>query len=55
VQATQVPRPPTYCKNHHEGLHHYEHVVWSRISSLSNGRLDTSLAEQWISKARHHG
>jgi hypothetical protein len=33
--------PPTYYKNHHEGLRHYEEVAWSRISLVSNDRPDT--------------
>jgi hypothetical protein len=33
--------PLTYCKEHHKGLHHYEQVVRSRISLVSNDRPGT--------------
>jgi hypothetical protein len=35
MEATQVSKSPTYYKNHHKGLHHYEQVVWSKVSLLS--------------------
>jgi hypothetical protein len=43
-----VPRPSTYCKNNHERLHHYEQIVWSRISIISNNRPDTCPSKQYL-------
>jgi hypothetical protein len=48
VQTTQVPEPPAYYKNHHEGLRHYEQVARSRISLVRNDLPGTLLSEQHI-------
>jgi hypothetical protein len=48
VQATQVLEPPAYYRNHHDGLRHYEQVVWPRMSSISNDYPDTWPLEQRI-------
>jgi hypothetical protein len=47
VQGIQVLEPPTYCKNHHERLHHYEQVSWSRIIFVRNDH-----PGMWPSKQR---
>jgi hypothetical protein len=52
VQSTQALEPTIYCKNHHEELHHYEQVTWSRISLVSN---DRPVAFGATDKADHYG